>query len=291
MEDTAIHTVTDAAAAAANETVGKVTTQLLDFLKTFVTWENVFRVFGAFLMLFIMWLVFKLIKHAVKKIPAEKIQPHYLHLIMRFISYVFYILVVMYVLSLFGVKLSAIWGAAGIAGVAIGFAAQTSVSNLISGLFVLSEKTMKVGDFIEVGGVSGTVDAIGLLSVKVHTLDNQMIRIPNSSIINSNFQNNSYFKERRFLFKVAIDYSSNMTLALKALESVPAKCSCVLQTPAPAVWYDGFGDSGIQMVLACWFKPADLVQMKNEVYMNIKSSFDEVGINIPFNRLDVSMVK
>lgn len=287
----ALHAVGDAAAAAANETMGKVTGEFFEFIKTFATWENLFKLVGAVLMIFIMWLVFKLVKHAVKKIPAEKVQPHYLHLIMRFITYAFYILVIMYVLSLFGVKLSAIWGAAGIAGVAIGFAAQTSVSNLISGLFVLSEKTMKVGDFIEVGGVSGTVDSVGLLSVKVHTLDNQMIRIPNSSVINSNFQNNTYFSYRRFVFSVSIDYSSDMMLALKALESVPAQCSTVLKTPAPAAWFDGFGDSGINMSLAVWFVPSNLVAMKNEVYMAIKKSFDEVGINIPFNRLDVTVLK
>lgn len=292
MENTdALHVVTDAAASAANETMGKVTAQFCDFVKTLATWQNFFKILGALIMIFIMWVVFKLIKHAVKKIPAEKVQPHYLHLITRFISYAFYILVIMYVMSLFGVKLSAIWGAAGIAGVAIGFAAQTSVSNLISGLFVLSEKTMKVGDFIEVGGVCGTVDSVGLLSVKIHTLDNQLIRIPNSSVINSNFQNNSYFSHRRFVFKVSIDYSSNMTIALKALESVPALCPSVLKDPAPAVWYDGFGESGINMALAVWFNPSNLVAMKNEVYMGIKKAFDEVGINIPFNRMDVTLLK
>ena len=211
--------------------------------------------------------------------------------ITKTISYVFYALVVMYVLSLFGVKLGAIWGAAGIAGVAVGFAAQTSVSNLISGLFVLGEKAMKVGDFIEVGGVSGTVDSVGLLSVKVHTLNNQMVRIPNSSIINSNFQNNSFFEVRRFSFELSVDYATDMNVALQALSSVPELCPSVLKEPAPAVWYNGFGESGINIVLAVWFNSSDLVKMKNEVYIAIKKVFDEKGINIPFNRLDVSMVE
>lgn len=286
-----LHSVTDAAANAANETVGIITNFILDFIKKSLTLHNLFRVIGAVLVIVFMWLVFKLIKHAFKKIPSERIKPQYHNLIMKIISYTFYVLVIMYVMSLLGVKLSAIWGAAGIAGVAIGFAAQTSVSNLISGLFVLSEKAMKVGDFIEVGGVCGTVDSVGLLSVKIHTRDNQMIRIPNSSIINSNFQNNSYFSKRRFVFNVSIDYSSNMTIALKALESVPAMCPSVLKDPAPCVWYDGFGASGINMSLAVWFEPKNLVAMKNEVYIAIKKAFDEVEITIPFNRLDVAMVK
>lgn len=285
-----LHEVSEAAAVAANETVVKFSTKFVDFAKTLLTWENVFRVVGAVLMILLMWIVFRLIKHFVKKVSAGKIQQQYALLISKIISYIFYALVVMYILSLFGVKLGAIWGAAGIAGIAVGFAAQTSVSNLISGMFVLGEKAMKVGDFIEVGGVSGTVDSVGLLSVKIHTVNNQMVRIPNSSIINSNFQNNSYFEIRRFSFELDIDYSTDMNAALDALSSVPALCPSVLKEPAPAVWYNGFGDSGINIVLAVWFNSSDLVKMKNEVYIAIKKVFDERKINIPFNRLDVSMV-
>lgn len=285
-----LHEVGEAAAFAANETVGQFSSKFMDFVKNLLTLTNVFRLIGALLMILFMWIVFKFIKHFIKKVSAGKIQPQTNLVISKVISYIFYALVVMYILSLFGVKLGAIWGAAGIAGIAVGFAAQTSVSNLISGLFVLGEKTMKVGDFIEVGGVSGTVDSVGLLSVKIHTVNNQMIRIPNSSIINSNFQNNSFFPIRRFSFELSVDYSSDMTAVLDALSSVPALCASVLKEPAPAVWYNGFGESGINIVLAVWFNSSDLVKMKNEVYIAIKKVFDEKGINIPFNRLDVSMV-
>ena len=290
-ESELLHEVTEAAVVAVNETVGQFSSQFVDFVKTLLTWKNAFRLIGALFVFFLMWLAFKLIKHFVKKVSAGKIQQQYVLVITKTISYVFYALVVMYVLSLFGVKLGAIWGAAGIAGVAVGFAAQTSVSNLISGLFVLGEKAMKVGDFIEVGGVSGTVDSVGLLSVKVHTLNNQMVRIPNSSIINSNFQNNSFFEVRRFSFELSVDYATDMNVALQALSSVPELCPSVLKEPAPAVWYNGFGESGINIVLAVWFNSSDLVKMKNEVYIAIKKVFDEKGINIPFNRLDVSMVE
>ena len=288
-----LHVVTDAAAHAAEETMGKFTHKFMDFAKSLLTWENLFKVIGALIVILLILIVFKVIKHFIKKVPSEKLQPHYQSIILRFVNYVLYFLVGMYILSLFGVKLSAIWGAAGVAGIAIGFAAQTSVSNLISGLFVLGEKTMKVGDFIVVGGVSGTVDSVGLLSVKIHTLDNQMIRIPNSTIINSNFQNNSFFKDRRVCFNVSIDYSSDMNVALEALKSVPGMSPSVLQNPEPGVWYDGFGESGINMTIAVWFSPAKtgLGDVKNEVYIGIKKAFDQAGINIPFNRLDVQMVE
>lgn len=287
-----LHAVTDAAAHAAEETMGKFTHKFVDFAKSFLTWENLFKVIGAFIVILLILIVFKVIKHFIKKVPSEKLQPHYRSIILRFVNYVLYFLIGMYILSLFGVKLSAIWGAAGVAGIAIGFAAQTSVSNLISGLFVLGEKTMKVGDFIVVGGVSGTVDSVGLLSIKIHTLDNQMIRIPNSTVINSNFQNNSFFDVRRVCFSVSIDYSSDMKVALDALKSVPEMCTTILKDPKPGCWYDGFGDSGINMTLAVWFNPANagLGDVKNDVYIGIKTAFDKAGVNIPFNRLDVQMV-
>lgn len=289
-EKDVLHSVTDAASSAASETVGELTNHLFEFFKTIITWKNVFKFTGVLIVIFALSILFKLAKHGINKIPEEKLKPHHSYVIIKILNYLFKIIIAMYVLSIFGVKFSAIWGAAGIAGVAIGFAAQTSVSNLISGLFVLGEKTMKVGDFIVAGDVSGTIDSVGLLSVKIHTLDNQMIRIPNSSIINSNLQNNSYFNKRRFTFHVSIDYSSDMKIALEALRSVPANCPSVLKDPEPVVWYDGFLDSGIQLVLAVWFVPADLIKMKNEVYIEIKNAFDKAGINIPFNRLDVSLV-
>ncbi len=286
----AAQVVGGAAAAAADETVGKVGVQFADFVKTYITWENLFKAVGAVIVVALMYLLFAMIRHAVKRIPDERLGVQQRMIVKKVINYAFYVIAIMYALSLFGIKLSAIWGAAGIASIAIGFAAQTSVSNLISGLFVLGEKTMKVGDFITVAGQAGTVDSVGLLSVKVHTKDNQMIRIPNSTIINSNFMNNSFFDKRRMTFAVSIDYNSDMRTALEALQKVPALCPTVLAEPAPSAWFDGFGESGIDMTLAVWFSPRDMLQTKNDVFIAIKKTLDEAAISIPFNRLDVTIV-
>ena len=292
MSDTpdTMHIVSDAAASAANQTVGKLTVQFTDFVKTYFTWENLFKAVGAITVIAVIYLIFTLIRHGIKRIPAERLNVQQRMIIKKVINYTFYIIILMYILSLFGIKLSAIWGAAGIAGIAIGFASQTSVSNLISGLFVLGEKTMKIGDFISVGGQSGTVDSVGLLSVKIHTPDNQMIRIHNSTIINSNFTNNSFFDKRRITFSVSIDYNADMRSALEALKKVQPLCPTVLTEPAPSAWFDSFGDSGINITFAAWFQPPNLVQTKNDVFIAIKKVFDDANISIPFNRLDVSIV-
>lgn len=287
---TVLNDVGNAATVAANETIGKVTASFMEFLQKIMTWENLFKIVGVLLIIGLIWLIFKIIRKAVGRIPESKLSGQQRMIVHKVLSYSYKIILLMYVLNLFGIKLSAIWGAAGIAGVALGFAAQTSVSNLISGLFVLSEKTMKIGDFISVDGQSGTVDSIGLLSIKIHTTDNQMIRIPNSTIINSNFQNNNFFEKRRMCFDVSIDYNTDMDTALEILSKVPSMCPSVLAEPAPAAWYTGFGDSAINMTLAVWFYPSDLTAVRNEVFINTKKAFDEANINIPFGRYDITIL-
>ena len=281
--------ISDAAISAAEETIITQTSTFIHWVKSILTWENLFKVIGAVIILLAMWIVYKIILRSIKKVPLEKTNEHKQQIAVKFVKYIFYISVVVYVLGLFGVKLSAIWGAAGIAGVAIGFAAQTSVSNVISGLFVLTERSLKVGDTIIVNGITGVVDTISLLSVRVHTFDNQMVRIPNSTIINSNLTNNSYHDKRRITLGVSISYDADMKTALEVLGKAPALCPTVLEEPAPAVWFDGFGESGIDMTVAAWFKPENFLQTKNDLFIAIKKFLDEGQMEIAYNQLDLKM--
>ena len=286
-----INTIGEAASQAADDVLWSKTTSLINWIKSFITWENLFKLLGTVFIIFVMWIVFRLIAKAIRRVPETKLPAQRTAVIIRFLKYIFYIIVVLYVLGLFGINLKAIWGAAGIAGVAIGFAAQTSVSNLISGLFVLTEGSIHVGDTIIVGDVTGVVDEVKLLSIRVHTFDNQMVRIPNSTIINSNLTNNSYHDKRRLTLNVGVDYSTDMKLALETLKKAPELCPTVLKDPAPAVWFDGFADSSINLVVAVWFKPADFLQTKNDLYIAIKKVLDEANISIPFNQMDVMIKK
>jgi len=286
-----INTIGEAASQAADDVLLSKATSFINWIKSFITWENLFKLLGTVFIIFVMWIIFRLIAKAIRRVPETKLPAQRTAVIIRFLKYIFYIIVVLYVLGLFGINLKAIWGAAGIAGVAIGFAAQTSVSNLISGLFVLTEGSIHVGDTIIVGDVTGIVDEVKLLSIRVHTFDNQMVRIPNSTIINSNLTNNSYHDKRRLTLNVGVDYSTDMKLALETLKKAPELCPTVLKDPAPAVWFDGFADSSINLVVAVWFKPADFLQTKNDLYIAIKKVLDEANISIPFNQLDVMIKK
>lgn len=273
------------------EEVSGAFASFMEWIKGFLTWDNLFKLIGILVILLIMWIVYKIITRSVKKIPEEKLSTQRSMIIQRIIRYAFFVLVAMYILSLFGIKLSAIWGAAGVAGIAVAFAAQTSVSNIISGFFVIAEKALKIGDLINVAGETGIVDSIGLLSIKVHTLDNQMIRIPNSTIINSNLRNTSYFNVRRLNVEVSVAYNTDLQNALDTLLTAPALCKNVLKDPAPVVWIDGFGESGVQMTLAVWFKSENFFAAKNESFIAVKKVFDDSKIEIPYNKLVVKIAE
>jgi small-conductance mechanosensitive channel len=255
--------------------------------------QNIIKFATGIISILIFWGIYQLVRLIIKKTTVKKFDPRVSKSIMRILSYIFYVLIVMYVMGLLGIDLAAIWGAMGIAGVAIGFAAQTTVSNLISGIFIVTEKAIKFGDFIELDGVSGTVERIGLLSIRVKTLDNQLIRIPSSSVINAKLKNFSTYDYRRYVFEVSVDYSTDLDKALEVLKGVPAKCSLAITDKpdyAPKAILTTCMDSGIGMNLVVWCERPNFLDLKSQVCKEVVKAFQENDINIPFNRLDVSML-
>lgn len=262
--------------------------EFLDIIKSLLTIEKVMILVKIIVVFFLGLLIKKLLRKTAKKITTSRFTKQTVVLTDTIIKYTINIIVILIVLSMLGIKINSILGAAGIAGIAIGFAAQTSISNIISGFFVLGEQTIKIGDYITVDDKSGTVCEITLLAIKVITPDNHLIRIPNETIIKSNLVNSTYFDQRRLTVKTQVSYSTDLKRAFEVLKSVPARCSTVLKDPEPLVYYDGFNTSGIDIVLCVWFKNETLFQTKNEVYMTIKKAFDEAGISIPYNTIDIN---
>ncbi|HOE09668.1 MAG TPA: mechanosensitive ion channel family protein [Treponemataceae bacterium] len=243
--------------------------------------ENAFRIGGALFGFIIAFIAYRIIKKYVHSITGKKFSKQTQAIADKIVKYTFYLIIIFSLLNFFGIKLTALLGAAGIAGVAVGFAAQTSFSNIISGFFVLSEHALKIGDFINVDGTAGTVDSVDLLSVRIVTTDNKAVRIPNETIIKSNLINNSYFPQRRMDVRVSVSYKSDLEKVLEALKLVAPKCPSGLAEPAPVVFFDGFGSSGIEVVLGVWFKNENFLKMKNELYIEIRKTFKEEGIEIP----------
>ena len=272
-----------------NVTFAEKFSSLFEKIKAWFIPDNIFKILGVLIVILILWIIYKIIIRLLKKIPSEKLSASKFDIIKRVFKYLFFVSVVMYTLSLFGVKLSAIWGAAGITGVAIGFAAQTTLSNLISGLFVLTEGSIHVGDSISLNDISGVVDAISLLSTRIHTHDNQMVRIPNSSIINNNLINNSYHGKRRITVTLDVTYDSDLTLALKTFEQAASSCPTVLTNPSPSSWIDKFEDCGVNITVAAWCKSKDLLKTKTDLHIAILRDMKNAKLETPYPKLDVNL--
>jgi len=203
-------------------------------------------------------------------------------MISRIVRWLLIAVVFATVLNQFGVNLGAALGAAGIVGIAVGFAAQTSLSNVISGFFLLGERPFVVGDLIEVDGVTGVVDNIGMISASVRTLDNRSVRIPNETLVKSKVINVSRNPIRRYDLEVGVSYDSDIGEVMRVLrETADANPHC-LDEPGPLVLFVGFGDSSINLLLGVWTAKEDYLLVRNTIAHHVQLAFAREGIEIPF---------
>lgn len=186
------------------------------------------------------------------------------------------------VLLVLGVSLAPLLGAAGVLGIALGFASQTSVSNIISGFFLLGEQPFVVGDAIQIGSTKGVVLSVGTLSVQLRTYDNRFVRIPNEVLIKSEVTNLTRFPIRRLEVKVGVTYDTApdhvQQLLLEIAETTPG----VLVNPAPQTWFDGFGESSLDLRLTAWTESGRFWDVKNELHQRVKVRFDDEGVEFAF---------
>jgi small-conductance mechanosensitive channel len=219
---------------------------------------------------------------ALRRILKETTSPHLAMLFQRGAYYVILVLFVIAGLHQLGFNLSVLLGAAGILTVAIGFASQTSMSNLISGLFLIGEKPFVVGDIIKVDQTVGVVLSIDLLSVKLRTFDNTYVRIPNESIIKSQVSTFTKFPIRRIDLPLGVAYKEDIASVQQILFEVADKNPLCLEEPRPQFFFQGFGDSAINFQFSVWGRREEYLTLKNQIQMEIKAAFDQEGIEIPF---------
>ncbi len=186
------------------------------------------------------------------------------------------------VLSVLGVDVISILGAAGVAGIAIGFASQTTLSNLISGIFIVGEKSIKPGDWVQLQGYSGTIESIDLLSLKIREADNSLVRIPNESLIKNPVKNVTEAKLRRCDFDIGVDYSADLEKVEKIILKIAEEQPTLLKKPMPTVQFVAFADSALTLHVGAWCRTTDYRQARLEFARRLLASFQNEGINIPY---------
>ncbi|MDD5728466.1 MAG: mechanosensitive ion channel family protein [Victivallales bacterium] len=212
----------------------------------------------------------------------KRLSPQTKLILYKLINYGGFIIIALTVLNEFNVHLAAIFGAAGIAAVAIGFAAQNSLSNIISGLFLLWEKPFKIGDLVKTEGQAGVVYSMDLLSVNLRTFDNLLIRIPNEKLMKATFVNVTRFPIRRMDLTINIAYKDDVEHAFEVLRDIARRNPYCLDEPEPLLLFRGFMDSSQEILFGVWFEKSDYVVLRNSILKEVKRRFDEEGIEIPF---------
>ncbi|MDA7640660.1 mechanosensitive ion channel family protein [Opitutaceae bacterium] len=223
-----------------------------------------------------------IVSRVIGKMSRRRVGDHLGILIQKILLYGSIIAVVITILLELGFNLGALLGAAGIMSVAIGFASQTSLSNIISGIFLYGEKPFAVGDVIKIGNTTGVVLSIDLLSVKLRQFNNEFVRIPNETMIKTEVTNVTKFPIRRLDVELGVSYSSDIDHVTKALKETADENPFSLDDPAPVIIFKGFGDSSLNFMIGAWCEKSQFLDLRNTLLRDIKNKFDSEGIEIPF---------
>ena len=249
---------------------------------------NLAKFFGILIAAWIISGIFSaLIHRAMKRVPGtSRLLEDFLVKAARWI-----VLAVGLIMALAALEVSIgpLLAVVGAAGFVIAFALQDSLSNFASGLMILFFKPFDVGDVVDAGGVSGTVDSMNLVSTTIKTFDNKRMVVPNNKVWGDVITNASGLTERRVDMEFGIGYDDDIDHAQAILEEIITSHPLVLKEPAPTIRMSALADSSVNFIARPWAKTADYWQVFWDVTREVKKRFDAEGIGIPFPQRDVHL--
>lgn len=190
-------------------------------------------------------------------------------------------------LGLLGVNITPLVAALGAAGLVVGLALQGTLSNFASGLLILMNKPFDVGDFIDAGGVAGSVNGLSLVSTRILTPDNKIMYVPNNQIWNGVITNLTGQKTRRVDMTFGIDYKDDIATAEAIIVDIVASHPKTLKDPVPVIKVHELGDSSVNFVVRPWAATGDYWEVYWDITRQVKERFDQGGIGIPFPQRDI----
>lgn len=239
--------------------------------------QSVFRMILCLFIGLILTLIVRAICARLTKLPST-----IRVIISRMVCIFIWAVTIVEALEHVGVDLMALLGAAGVAGIAVGFASQTALSNLISGFFLMWERALRLNAYVRVGKDSGVVQDINYLSVSIRTDENSIVRIPCETFIKNAVYDDTRLEKRRCDIQVGVAYGTDW----KRLEAVALQTAAalplLLKEPAPVFRFVGFGESSIDLKICCWCKTADYINARYELARALYEAFQQEGISFAY---------
>jgi small conductance mechanosensitive channel len=249
-------------------------------------------VVGAIAVLIVGWVLAGWASRAVDKglSRVEKVDQTLRGFLSSLTRYLVLIFTVVAVLNRFGVQTTSIIAVLGAASLAIGLALQGTLSNVAAGVMLLFFRPFKVGDYVEAGGLAGTVKAITLFVTELSTPDNVQILAPNSQIWGSAVKNYSFHATRRVDLVLGISYEDDVDKAIGVVEALARADDRVLDDPAPMVVVGELADNSVNLVIRLWCQAGDYWPLKFDMTKTLKQSMDSEGISIPYPQRTLHVV-
>ena len=256
---------------------------MIDFLNTVIYGETTAGeiILSAVIMMLAVGLA-KSITVYLRRAIGDRIEKNYRELILKLIYYLVVFIGFLTILPILGLSPSGLLVAGGITGIVIGFASQSVISNLISGIFILWEKPIRIGDQVQIGGISGFVEDINVMSTIIRTYDGLFVRIPNQTLFTGNITNYTGNVVRRFEYRIGVRYSDDLEEAVRIIKRVIDEEPFALKNPAPAVFVDEFGDNAVIISVRIWSPVQVWYDVKMRLLEKIKMELERNGIEIPF---------
>ncbi|ENN6052484.1 small-conductance mechanosensitive channel MscS [Vibrio vulnificus] len=284
----------------AGETVG-IDTSLVDGLNQAETWltnnsdlqiQYGVNIISAIVILFIGNIIVKAVANSVSKVlnkkEMDKAVVEFIHGLVR---YLLFVIVLIAALGRVGVETASVVAVIGAAGLAVGLALQGSLSNFAAGVLIVAFRPFKSGDYVEIGGVAGSVEAIQIFQTVLKTPDNKMVVVPNSGVIGGAITNYSRHATRRVDLMIGVSYKSDLKKTKQVIRETLEKDTRILKDPDMTIGVVALADSSVNFVVRPWCKTEDYWAVYFDSMQAIKEALDANGIEIPFPQMDVHLNK
>jgi len=248
------------------------------------------RIVMAILVFYLGRMIARMVIGLMKKVMQKSAVDEMLVKFLSDMTYaVLLVAVVIASLDQLGVNTTSLLAILGAAGLAIGLALKDSLSNFAAGVMLIMFRPFKVGDFIEAGGTSGTVDTVNIFNTVLKTGDNREITIPNSGIYGGMITNYSARPTRRIDMVIGIGYDDDLNKARELITAIMADEERILKDPEPAISLAELADSSVNLNVRPWVNSADYWGVRSALLENIKNAFDKNGVSFPYPQQDVHM--
>jgi len=226
-----------------------------------------------------------------KALTAARIDPILVNFAVAVVNTALLVLVIIFALSQLGLDTTSLVALVGAAGLAVGLALKDSLSHFAAGVMLIVFRPFKLGDYVEVGGVAGSVDKISIFSTRLKTPDNKVVTVPNGNIFGNTMTNYSEESTRRIDLVVGISYGSDLLKAKHLLDDIVGSHDKVLKDPAYRIAVSELADSSVNFIVRPWVNAADYWNVRFELLETIKLRFDAEGIEIPFPQMALHINK